>query len=97
MFVIDLQYTAALEQIDGSMKEHMKFLDACYKANLFISSGRKVPRTGGIILAVGKSKEALEEVMRQDPFYQRGLMQFTITEFQASQSRPDFRKVLEGM
>ena len=93
MFIINLNYIAPLEKIDARMKEHMVFLNACYREGLFIVSGRKVPRTGGIILAKGSSKEALEALMRNDPFIAQGLAEFDVIEFQASQSHPDFKKV----
>lgn len=93
MFIINLNYIAPLEKIDARMKEHMVFLNACYREGLFIVSGRKVPRTGGIILAQGTSKEAVEALMRKDPFVAHGLANFDVIEFQASQSHPDFKKV----
>lgn len=94
MFVIDIHYTAPLSAIDAAMGDHMKFLNACYKSNLFLASGRKVPRTGGIILAVGSSKAAMEELMAQDPFVAKGLAMVTITEFQTSQARPELRNLI---
>ena len=93
MFIIDLNYIAPLEEIDARMKEHMVFLNHCYHEGLFIVSGRKIPRTGGIILARAKSKEALESLMKNDPFVAEGLAEFTIIEFQTSQSHPDFKKL----
>jgi uncharacterized protein YciI len=93
MFIINLNYIAPLEKIDACMKAHMVFLNACYRESLFIVSGRKNPRTGGIILARANSKEALAELMRNDPFVVEGLAEFEIIEFQASQSHPDFKKV----
>jgi len=95
MFIINLNYIAPLEKVDACMKEHMVFLKACYREGLFIVSGRKVPRTGGIIVATASSKEALEAVMKNDPFVVHGLAEFDILEFQASQSHPDFRKVFK--
>ena len=95
MFIIDLNYVAPLEKIDACMKEHMVFLNACYREGLFIASGRKIPRTGGIILARGSSKEAFEALMKNDPFVAEGLAEFNIIEFQASQSHPDFKKVFK--
>jgi uncharacterized protein YciI len=96
MFIINLNYIAPLEKIDALMKEHMVFLNACYREGLFIVSGRKVPRTGGIILAKGSSREALEALMRNDPFVVHGLAEFDVIEFQASQSHPEFKKVFKG-
>lgn len=95
MFIINLKYIAPLEKIDANMKEHMVFLNACYREGLFIVSGRKIPRTGGIILARGSSREALEAVMRNDPFIALGLAEFDVIEFRASQSHPDFKDVFK--
>ncbi|MEX1240752.1 MAG: YciI family protein [Cyclobacteriaceae bacterium] len=70
--MINLNYIASLEKIDACMKEHMVFLNACYRERLFIVSGRKVPRTGGIILAQGSSKEAVEALMRTIHLWRTG-------------------------
>jgi uncharacterized protein YciI len=96
MFIINLNYIAPLEKIDALMKEHMVFLKKAYAENLFIASGRKVPRTGGIILATGKSKAEFESLMQLDPFVAKGLAEFSIIEFQTSQSHPDFKKLVKG-
>lgn len=94
MFIIDLNYIAPLEQIEAHMAEHMTYLRACYKANLFLASGRKVPRTGGVILAVGQSKAAIEALVKQDPFVQMKLAEATVTEFQTSQMHGEFKKMI---
>ena len=96
MFIINLNYIGPLAKIDARMKEHMAFLNACYREGLFLVSGRKIPRTGGIIVARGSSKEAVEALMNNDPFVSERLAEFTIIEFQASQSHPDLKKLLEG-
>ncbi|HSC86059.1 MAG TPA: YciI family protein [Polyangiaceae bacterium] len=89
MFVIELTYTAPLDEIDQAMRAHMAFLNAQYAAGTFVLSGRKVPREGGVILAVGESKAAIEELMRTDPFCSRGLAEFRVIEFNTSQRAAD--------
>ena len=95
MFVINLNYIVPLEQLDSYMGDHMKFLNKYYKENVFVASGRKVPRTGGIILAMGKSKEEIEEIIKEDPFYSHKLAEFTVTEFMTSQVHPKFKTLLK--
>jgi uncharacterized protein YciI len=94
MFIIDLKYIAPLEQLDEHMTEHVKYLNKYYKADVFIVSGRKVPRIGGIILAQADSKEILEKIISDDPFHKHKLAEFTITEFNASQSHPDLKGLI---
>jgi uncharacterized protein YciI len=95
MFVISLNYVVPLEQIDGAMKDHMTFLNRYYAEGVFVASGRKVPRTGGIILASGKSREEIEKIMNEDPFVARGLSEYTIIEFMTSQVQPALKKFLK--
>ena len=54
MFVIELIYKVDLAEIDAHMAAHVKFLKKYYAAGHFLVSGRKIPRDGGIILAVGQ-------------------------------------------
>jgi uncharacterized protein YciI len=92
MFVIELIYTTDLDQIDRHMAAHVKFLKKYYAAGNFLVSGRKIPRDGGIILAVGASRQQIEAIVEEDPFYQRGLADFRIIEFRASQHADDIQK-----
>ena len=55
-------------------------------------SGRKIPRDGGIILAVGKSREEIEAIAAQDPFCQKGVADFRVIEFRVSQRAEDVEK-----
>ncbi|MGF7079590.1 YciI family protein [Mucilaginibacter sp. UYCu711] len=94
MFVIDLNYIVPLEELDTHMADHVKYLRKYYKKNVFVASGRKVPRTGGIILALADSKEAVEKLIKEDPFYKHKLAEFTVTEFLTSQYHPDLKEFL---
>lgn len=89
MFVIELTYRAPLARIDAQMAAHMRFLRKYYASGHFVVSGRQIPRDGGIIVAVGKSREEIEAIVRQDPFCAKGLADFRVIEFQASQRAGD--------
>ena len=96
MFVIELTYKASLAEIDASMAAHVRFLKKYYAAGNFLISGRKIPRDGGIIVAAGKSRQQIEVIIREDPFHARGLADFRIIEFRASQRADDIQKRIEG-
>ncbi len=89
MFIIELTYIAELNAIDAAMRAHMTFLRKHYAAKRFIASGRKIPRDGGIILAVGESREEIEAIAQDDPFVKRGLAQARVIEFRLSQRAED--------
>ncbi|MBB6436620.1 YciI family protein [Streptomyces candidus] len=90
MFVLELTYTAPLAEVDALMSEHMAWVDAQYAAGVFLASGRKRPRDGGVILAVADSREAIEGVAASDPFAVGRVCEYRITEFAAT-------RVAEGL
>ena len=92
MFVIELVYKADLSVIDAHMAAHVKFLTKYYKSGNFLVSGRKVPRDGGIILAIGKSRTEIEQIIKEDPFHTHRLADFRIIEFRASQRADDIQE-----
>jgi uncharacterized protein YciI len=94
MFVIELIYKADLAKIDAQMKAHVAFLDKHYAAGRFLVSGRKIPRDGGIILAVGDSKELIEAIMQEDPFVREGLAEFRVIQFRASQRAKNIDRLI---
>ena len=96
MFVVELIYKADLKEIDARMRAHMAFLNKHYAAGRFLISGRKIPRDGGIILALGKSRDEIETIMREDPFCKHGLAEFRVIEFRASQRADDIPKRVES-
>jgi uncharacterized protein YciI len=95
MFVIELTYKADLADIDAQMAAHVRFLKKYYAAGNFLVSGRKIPRDGGIILAVGDGRQQIEAIVEEDPFYIHGLADFRIVEFRASQRAKDIQQRIE--
>jgi len=95
MFIVELTYKADLAEIDAHMGAHVVFLKKYYASGNFLVSGRKIPRDGGIILAVGASRQQIEAIVEEDPFYQHGLADFRIIEFRASQRANDIQKRIE--
>jgi len=94
VFVIELIYKVPLDQIDAAMKAHVAWLNAHYAAGTFLASGRKIPRDGGVILAVGE-RAAIEAIAKEDPFVARGLAETRIIEFRLSQIADDVGERLQ--
>jgi|SRR5919202_4318011 uncharacterized protein YciI len=95
MFVIELTYHAPLADIDANMAAHVVFLNKYYAAGHFLISGRKIPRDGGIIIAVADSEDKIEAIVREDPFVARGLADYRIIQFRASQRAADVQTPVE--
>ncbi|MEQ8475368.1 YciI family protein [Fulvivirga sp.] len=95
MFIINLTYKTELENIDKYLTEHIDFLNEQYKQGVFLASGRKVPRTGGIILAKVDSKSELMKIIEKDPFKINGLADYELTEFIPSKTCDELNFLLE--
>jgi uncharacterized protein YciI len=81
MFIVSLTYKKPLEEVDKHLNEHIEFLDKHYKEGFFICSGRKNPRTGGIIILNAKDRNEVEKIISEDPFYINAIAEYEIVEF----------------
>jgi uncharacterized protein YciI len=91
LFVVDLEYLVPLETVQTYLDDHSRFLETNYAAGHFIASGPKVPRTGGVILAKGRSKAEVEALVHQDPFHQHKVASVTVTEFVPRMTAPNLQ------
>lgn len=87
IFVIDLEYTVPLSEVEPLLEGHMAYVAQGYDKGWFLSSGAKSPRTGGVILATAPTREELEKFVATDPFITAGVAKCTLTEFVARRSR----------
>ncbi|MBW2186763.1 MAG: GTP cyclohydrolase [Desulfuromonadales bacterium C00003068] len=94
MFIVSLSYIKPIEEIDKHLAAHVDYLKQHYEKKSFIASGRKVPRTGGIILSNLESKSELERILQQDPFSLNKVAEFEIIEFVPSMTLPEFSNLL---
>lgn len=96
MFIISVNYIVPLEQVDASLEAHVAFLKKQYKQRKFIASGRKIPRTGGVILAKAKNLEEINKIIEQDPFFKKDIAKYEVIEFLPSMTLPEFESMNES-
>ena len=90
MFVLLLTYVRPLPEVDALMREHVGWLKEHYAAGRFVVSGRRIPRTGGVILARGDDRDEIEALAATDPFVRGGVATCEVVQFRASQTAPGF-------
>lgn len=81
MFLVLLTYIKPLEEIDRLVSGHREFLERHYASGHFLLSGRKDPRTGGVILAKAKDRTEIGKILAEDPFSIAAVAEYTIIEF----------------
>lgn len=95
MFVISLSYTKPLADVEQQLAAHIEYIDHYYGKGVFLASGRKVPRTGGIILARADSLAEIQTIVQLDPFYIAGVAEFEITEFVPTKAASELQALIE--
>ncbi len=88
MYIISLNYTVPLTEVDPHIEAHMTYIHTYYETGHFLASGRKNPRTGGIILAQAANIEEINNIIQQDPFHIAKIATYEITEFIPSNAAP---------
>jgi uncharacterized protein YciI len=88
MFIVTLTYLKPVEEVDALMHDHVEWLKKGYAEGLFVASGRRVPRTGGVILARSGDEAALHESLARDPFVIHGAARCEVVEFKPSMTAP---------
>jgi len=78
--IVSLSYKKDISEVEKFIESHIQFLDKYYADKKFIFSGRKNPRTGGVILVRNVDRQELDNIIKQDPFYQNGIADYDITE-----------------
>lgn len=80
MFIIELTYKKPLSEVDIFLDEHRTFLQKYYDKGVFVMSGPKEPRDGGVIIADILSED-INEIIKEDPFYREKIANYNITQF----------------
>jgi len=96
MVIISLTYKKPIEEVEKYIKEHISFLEKYYAQNKFVLSGRKDPRTGGIILANNVTAIVVSEIIKEDPFYKYQIADYEITEFIPTKYDPGLAPFING-
>ena len=95
MFLIMLNYKKPIEIVEQFVTAHRAYLDEGYQKNCFITSGPRNPRSGGIILSQMKDRDALDKILKADPFYVNGIADFEVIEFVPNKFHKDFLSFAE--
>jgi len=90
VFIVSLTYKVKLAEVDKYIEAHVSYLEKYYASGNFIASGRKVPRTGGVILVNASTKDEVERIIQQDPFYVENIASYDVTEFIPTMASKEF-------
>jgi len=81
MYILILKYVKPVEEVDKEVNSHIEYLEKYYSLQKFIFSGRRNPRTGGVIICNAKDKNEVQSIIEEDPFYNKKIAEYEIIEF----------------
>lgn len=81
MYILNLTYKKSLEEVNKYLSAYNEYLQRYYDRGNFTCSGRKKPRTGGIILVKFPLLSETQEDIQNDPSCK---MKLPIIELQSS-------------
>ncbi|MEV6640143.1 YciI family protein [Amycolatopsis sp. NPDC051371] len=97
MYVVLLNYTAPIEEIDYALPDHAEWLNKQYEHGHFLASGRRNPRVGGVIITRPLNRGKLDAILASDPFCVRHLAQYEVIEFSPTKTAPELRQINEAV
>lgn len=95
MYVIFLTYRVPQDIVDFHNDAHISWLQKAFDDGVFIAAGRKVPRTGGLLLSQA-DRATLDASLKLDPFYTNGVADFEVVEFHAARVAPGYEILLDS-
>ena len=96
MYIVSITYKVELSEVDAFLPEHVEYLKQNYAAGNFHASGRKIPRTGGVIFSRLKNKKQLIDILHLDPFYTNDLADYEVIEFVPSMTSEEFEFLIDS-
>ncbi len=81
MFIAISVYLKPLEEVNRFSAEHAAWIVKHYVSGRFLTSGRRVPPVGGIIIARAESQEEFLALLTEDPYQQHGIAKYEVFEF----------------
>lgn len=81
LWMIESTYLKTGDELTETTPKHRAWLDQHYKSGVFITSGRKLDNTGGLIFAQAETEEELREIFSGDPFVITGCSEYRYVPF----------------
>ena len=68
MFIINLRFSENKANAGDFMEGHNQWIKQGFEDQVFLVVGSLMPGLGGSIIAIGESKEMIEQRVNEDPF-----------------------------
>ncbi|WP_426753792.1 YciI family protein [Myxococcus sp. Y35] len=96
LHLLCLKYRESEAAAAPYVADHVRFLERYHGAGTFILSGQTVPTSlGGVIVARGIDRAAVERIAAEDPFVLAGVAEYTILSIEPGRVHPALGVLLD--
>lgn len=92
MYIVSLTYTRPVDEVDAVLDAHVAWLDKYFAAGVFITAGRKEPRTGGVIIVKDIDPERLNTILQEDAF--QAVADYEVTKVNITRATSEFSQLV---
>ena len=92
MYIVYLNYVRPLEEVEAVLDPHVAWLNKYFDAGVFITAGRKDPRTGGVLMVKDIERERLNTILAEDPF--QAVAEYEVTKVNVTRSAEEFQSLV---
>jgi uncharacterized protein YciI len=93
-----VRHLAAPDEVEQHAAGHIAYLRKYHAAGVFLASGQTVPPAdGGVIVASGPDRAAIEKIIMEDTFLQRGLSAYEVITVRVRRGHPTLVDLLDEL
>ena len=81
LYIISLKYNVSLARVEEVFSAHIAYTERLHAEGKVIISGRREPRTGGVLVAANCTSEEIKEIVANDPYHINNIADFEIIDF----------------
>ena len=70
-----------MAEVESLLVGHKEFIQRGISENRVLFAGPKMSGNGGFVIVKAETRAALEDYISTDPYFQKGILHFDITEF----------------
>jgi uncharacterized protein YciI len=96
MVIVLVNYRRPLPEIDAALPDHREFLKRFYAEGKLLLSGRREPRTGGVIFMDVATVAEARAIAQEDPFHARGLAEYDFIELHPTMAGPALQHLVRS-
>lgn len=88
MFLLLGRYLRPVDEVEVHLDAHRAWVREHAEAGRVIAAGREVPLQGGLLVAVGVTRDEVDAMIAADPYVTEGVAQYDVREYDVVLAAP---------